>query len=200
MNNVVKHILCYLCLQLIIFYAIIGTKGDDKMVKNRIGKLRREFNMNQRELGEQLGVGQTTVSAWETDKTEPDNESMHKMAKLFHVSIGYLTGYENDEINRGLSKEEREALTEEIFRQRDEESFRKMIEAEGREDIDEDIIAECLERDLYQEWKKSGSTNYYEFYKLNQLGDYLTRKQRERILKVAELMFPNAVNGEYTPE
>jgi hypothetical protein len=32
------------------------------------------------------------------------------------------------------------------------------------------------------------------------MGNYLTKSQRERILKVAELMFPKAVRGEYTPE
>lgn len=64
--------------------------------KNRIGILRREAGLNQKELGQKLGVGQTTVSAWETGKNEPDYESLHKMARMFHVSLGYLAGYEED--------------------------------------------------------------------------------------------------------
>ena len=62
------------------------------MAKNRIAMLRKEQGMNQRELGERLGVGQTTVSAWETGKYEPDNDSMNTMAQMFGVSIGYLAG------------------------------------------------------------------------------------------------------------
>ena len=57
------------------------------MVKNRIAVLRKEQGMNQKELGMKLGVGQTTVSAWETGKNEPDAESLHKMARLFRVSL-----------------------------------------------------------------------------------------------------------------
>ena len=72
------------------------------MERNRIAVLRKEQGMNQKERGIALGVGQTTVSAWETGKNEPDAASLHKMAQLFHVSIGYLIGYENDS-HRGLS-------------------------------------------------------------------------------------------------
>ena len=72
------------------------------MERNRIAVLRKEQGMNQKELGMALGVGQTTVSAWETGKNEPDAASLRKMAQLFHVSIGYLIGYENDS-HRGLS-------------------------------------------------------------------------------------------------
>lgn len=77
------------------------------MVKNRIAALRKEDGMNQKELGLKLGVGQTTVSAWETGKNEPDTESLHRMSKLFRASIGYILGYENG-IHRGLSPEEYE--------------------------------------------------------------------------------------------
>ena len=36
-------------------------------MKNRIAELRRKYNMNQRELGEKLSVGQTTVNSCLTD-------------------------------------------------------------------------------------------------------------------------------------
>ena len=88
------------------------------MAKNRIAELRREAGMNQRELGRELGVGQTTISAWETGKNEPDNESMHKMAKFFQVSIGYLMGYESSRV-AGLTQAELEQ-----YRQENEEAFR----------------------------------------------------------------------------
>lgn len=64
--------------------------------KRRIATLRRLKNMTQKELGQKLGVGQTTVSAWETGKTTPDVIQLRSMAQLFHVSIDYLLGYEAD--------------------------------------------------------------------------------------------------------
>lgn len=103
------------------------------MAKNRIGELRREHGMNQRELGIALGVGQTTVSAWETGKNEPDNEVMHKMAQMFRVSIGFLAGYEDGYVDGiftgGLTQaqlrkireqDEEEELAEEFLRQKGE--------------------------------------------------------------------------------
>lgn len=41
------------------------------MVGNLIREMRKEMGLSQRELGEKLGVGRTTVSAWETDRNDP---------------------------------------------------------------------------------------------------------------------------------
>lgn len=64
------------------------------MERNRIGDLRREKGWNQKELGDKLGVGQTTVSAWEAGKNEPDYKSIRAMVALFGVSADYLLGFE----------------------------------------------------------------------------------------------------------
>lgn len=64
------------------------------MERNRIGALRREKGWNQKELGDKLGVGQTTVSAWEAGKNEPDYKSIRAMVALFGVSADYLLGFE----------------------------------------------------------------------------------------------------------
>ncbi|MBR3563949.1 MAG: helix-turn-helix transcriptional regulator [Clostridia bacterium] len=51
--------------------------------------------MNQKELAAQLGVGQNTLSGWESGKHQVDNENLFKMADFFGVSVGYLLGKEN---------------------------------------------------------------------------------------------------------
>lgn len=174
------------------------------MIQNRISVLRREQGMNQKELGDVLGVGQTTVSAWETGKNEPDNESMHKMAQFFHVSIGYLAGYESDDLRRGLSKEEHEAVVREALTKRDnailEREIKRDIEIDSYGGLEPEEIEEILEQELFEEWETAGKPGYIEFFKLNKYGDYLTKTQRERIVKVAQLMFPNVVKGLHTPE
>lgn len=160
---------------------------------NRINRLRKESGMNQKELGAMLGVGQTTISAWETGKNEPDNESMHKMAKLFQVSIGYLMGYESNPYS-GLSKEELRQIEEKS----EEELLKKMEEVDLGNDIDINP-AENEEAD-FLEWKETDQMTYFEFFQLNKLGDYLTKDQRQRILDVAKIMFPNVEKGLYTDE
>ena len=52
----------------------------------------------------------------------------------------------------------------------------------------------------FDEWRNTDQTTYFEFFQLNKLGDYLTKEQRQRILDVARVMFPNAEKGLYTEE
>lgn len=52
----------------------------------------------------------------------------------------------------------------------------------------------------FDEWRNTDQAAYFEFFQLNKLGDYLTKKQRQRILDIAKVMFPNAEKGLYTEE
>lgn len=120
---------------------------------------------------------------------------MHKMAQFFRVSVGYLMGYENKPY-AGLSKEEvRQYDTE------NEEDFLKKREEQENElngnDPSEKEIEEIID---FEDWQKTDQTTYFEFFKLNRMGDYLNKEQRQRILDVARVMFPNAEKGLYTEE
>lgn len=52
----------------------------------------------------------------------------------------------------------------------------------------------------FDEWRNTDQATYFEFFQLNKLGDYLTKEQRQRILDIAKVMFPNAEKGLYTEE
>lgn len=169
------------------------------MAKNRIGALRREYGMNQKELGIHLGVGQTTVSAWETGKNEPDNEAMHKMAQLFRVSIGYLTGYEVESPTRGLTQEEIRNYAEKDEMERDKKEWLQMYEHENH-GLTEEEIDELIKADELREWLQSDRSMYPEAFQINKLFEYLTDEQRKRVLDIVKMMFPFAVRGEYTDE
>ncbi len=66
------------------------------MKNNAIGKticeLRKELNLSQRKLGEDLGVCNQTVSFWESGKREPDLDMLIEIAKYFNVTTDYLLG------------------------------------------------------------------------------------------------------------
>ena len=176
------------------------------MNQNRIAPLRREANMNQRELGQRLGVGQTTISAWETGKNEPDSQSMHKMAQLFHVSIGYLMGYEADNGRRGLSAEEWNKEIEAILRRQEDEKFQREIDAyeeaerQSQGMLSNEELKELEESELYKQWGEAGLTCFFETFKLNSYFEYLTEAQRKRIVAIVEQMFPNVIEGKYLDE
>lgn len=143
------------------------------MPNNRIAPLRRENGMNQKELGEQLGVAQTTVSAWETGKTEPDSSALGKMANLFHVSIGYLMGYEGESPTRGLSQAEYDALVRKLLEERRQREIEEQVEALEREaeELDEADIAEYFHQQNLDNWKKAGRPDTLEGYLASRLID-----------------------------
>lgn len=60
---------------------------------NRIKEIRKKFGMSQRQLGQLLGISQTTISAWETGRNEPDIGSIFVMADHFDTTPKKLMGY-----------------------------------------------------------------------------------------------------------
>jgi transcriptional regulator with XRE-family HTH domain len=58
----------------------------------RLRDLRRNSNISGQKLGESLGVGKTTISAWENGVNYPNQETLIKIAEYFNVSVDYLLG------------------------------------------------------------------------------------------------------------
>lgn len=56
-------------------------------VSNNIKKLRQERKMSQEQLAEQLHVTRQAVSNWETGKTQPDIDTLDRLATVFDVSV-----------------------------------------------------------------------------------------------------------------
>ncbi len=69
------------------------------MVGKNIAKLRKENKLTQEELAEKLYVTRQAVSNWETGKTEPDIETLQKIADEFNVSIEEIIYGEKQEKN-----------------------------------------------------------------------------------------------------
>lgn len=59
-----------------------------------ISKLRSEKGITQRELAESLGVSNGTIGMWETEKRQPDLNTVKKLSALFGVTTDYLLGLE----------------------------------------------------------------------------------------------------------
>lgn len=58
----------------------------------RIKELRKQQNITQQQLSNYLGITQATLSGWENEKFEIDNNSLMKCADYFNVSVDYLLG------------------------------------------------------------------------------------------------------------
>ena len=77
---------------------------------NKIKELRAERGMLQSDLAKLLKIGQATISNWENGRTEPDQDSLLEMSKIFDASIDYILG--NTDIKKALTSDEVNALPE----------------------------------------------------------------------------------------
>lgn len=67
------------------------TEKDVKEIfANNIHKFRKNKNLTQKELGEELGLGKTTISQWESAQKLPNAGSIEKIAAYFNVPKSVL--------------------------------------------------------------------------------------------------------------
>ncbi|SET15274.1 DNA-binding transcriptional regulator, XRE-family HTH domain [Natronincola peptidivorans] len=62
------------------------------MLGERIKKLREEQGLSQLEMAKVLGVGNSTMSMYESNARKPDYETLKKIADYFNVTTDYLLG------------------------------------------------------------------------------------------------------------
>lgn len=60
----------------------------------KLQKLRKDQNLTQEELAEQLFVSRTAISKWESGRGYPSIDSLKVIAKFFHITIDDLIGSE----------------------------------------------------------------------------------------------------------
>ncbi|WP_127579053.1 helix-turn-helix domain-containing protein [Paenibacillus koleovorans] len=56
----------------------------------RLKKARNSKRMTQHEVAKYLGLNFTTISKYENDKSQPDNDTLQKLSQLYDVSIDWL--------------------------------------------------------------------------------------------------------------
>ncbi|WP_292300466.1 helix-turn-helix transcriptional regulator [Megasphaera sp.] len=58
----------------------------------KLKSCRKNMRLNQKEFGQKIGVAESTVSLYESNKRFPDADTLKKIANLFDVSLDYLLG------------------------------------------------------------------------------------------------------------
>lgn len=77
---------------------------------HRLKQLRKEFHLTQEELAQKISKTRSTIAGYETERKEPDYETLVLFADFFNVPLDYLLGRTN---NRDLSPSEEELTLEE---------------------------------------------------------------------------------------
>jgi len=78
-------------------------------IGKKIQVLRKENNLTQEQLAEQLFVSRTAVSKWETGRGLPNMESLMLISKLFHITLDELLS--SEEIALIAEKENKENIS-----------------------------------------------------------------------------------------
>lgn len=71
---------------------------------SRLKQGRKKKKLTQTEVAAKLGIDDTTISKYENDKSEPDNETLTKLANLYDVSVDWLHGREDKSMNEDDKK------------------------------------------------------------------------------------------------
>ena len=73
--------------------------------------IRKQKEISQLKLANMLGVSRSTIAMWESGASQPDHETLIKLAKIFEVSTDFLLGVssldiamDNDEISEQEKK------------------------------------------------------------------------------------------------
>ncbi len=67
-----------------------GEKMDCEKIGSLIYKMRKETNLTQKELADQLSVSDKTISKWERGQGCPDISLLPKLSELFHLDMEQL--------------------------------------------------------------------------------------------------------------
>lgn len=73
-------------------------------IGEKIQRLRREKNLTQGDIAEELNVSSQAVSKWENDIAYPDITLLLHLSKLLGVSVDYLLGEEKREVRYNPEK------------------------------------------------------------------------------------------------
>ncbi len=65
-------------------------------MKNYIRSERVRLGMTARELADKVGVSESTITAWENEKRDPNLSYLVGLAKTFSCSVDYLLGLSDE--------------------------------------------------------------------------------------------------------
>ena len=70
----------------------------------RLKELRKTHGVSQEKLSKEISVSRSTVAMWESEKSQPDNNMLQKLADYFNVSVDYILG-RTDDMNQNPGEE-----------------------------------------------------------------------------------------------
>lgn len=67
-----------------------------RIFRERLKELRCERHLSQKQLAEYIKTTNSSISDWETGRSQPDLETLARLAVFFEISVDYLLGLEDE--------------------------------------------------------------------------------------------------------
>ena len=117
-------------------------------MQNRIRELRKQHKITMKQLGEVIGVAESTISQYETGKREPDNETLLRLGEYFGVSVDYLLGaVAQKETPPALTKKDERDISlriDQILSDLESQQTGLMFDGEPLDDETKELLAASL--------------------------------------------------------
>lgn len=117
---------------------------------DRIANLRKELDINQKELATKVGITEASLSRYENNLREPKSEIIVRLAKALKTSTDYLLGVNE---NTKISKEDKLIIENLSVSEKTKKLLEKIysLEKEDREAIEKMIDNAYLKKFLKEE-------------------------------------------------
>ena len=120
---------------------------------NRLKEIRKQRKLTQKEVAQAMGVSQSTLSEWETEKYQIDNDSLFKLADYFGVSIDYLLGRDEGQSvfldsTPDMIETDIQDKLKEVLSQLDGEAADLMFNGESLDPDSRELLAASIERTI----------------------------------------------------
>jgi len=111
----------------------------------RIKQLREEKGLSQREMAKLLNIGSSTIGMYETDKRNPDYDTLKVFAEFFNVTTDYLLGLSTDFQSNNQDKIQTDI--EGIFRQKDHgDAYLKISELADKYNLPDELVLSLIKK------------------------------------------------------
>ena len=81
------------------------SKRQERMEKNMefnlLAEHRKRAGLTQKQVGDHIGISSQAVSKWENGQSEPDIETLYKLAELYNVTVDELVGKKSESTASG---------------------------------------------------------------------------------------------------
>jgi transcriptional regulator with XRE-family HTH domain len=108
----------------------------------KLRQIRKKCGLTMKELGERVGVAESTISQYETGKRQPDYETLLKIADYFGVSVDEILGKQ-----RETEDQELEEYLEQLKNRPEMKMLFKLAANATKEDVEQAVrIIEAIRK------------------------------------------------------